>query len=1468
MGRRRWMVLSGTLLVGALLLAIVVNGALGSTVSSAAFTGGSGTVSVGGTLYAKNGGALTLTVNTSTDTKCVDVTDETSARIGHQTSSTAKSTWTFSFTAGTGEGVKTVTATARPDFNQNNCNGQAGSQQASYILDNTGPAVSAVLAPAPNGAGWNNSNVGLTWTASDVGSGVGSGPTPATDSVTSNAASVVKTSTATDRLGNLGTGSKTVKLDKTAPSISGARSPVANANGWNNTDVTVSFTCSDALAGIKSCPGPQTVSSQGANQSVSGQAVDNADNSASTSVGSISIDKTAPTLKGAPTTNPNGNGWYNGTVKIHWTCTDALSGPGTCPADSTIGSEGQNQTATASLSDRAGNTTTASSSPAVNIDTTAPATNASADGAWNNSDVTVTLDGNDALSGRAATYFTVDGGARQTYDGQTNKPSFTAQGIYTLEFWTVDNAGNEEQHKTVQVKIDKTPPTITHLLTPAMNANGWNKADTTVHFICGDEGGSGIKSCTSDKVISNEGSNPVAGTAEDNAGNSALDQFVLLLDKTPPTIKASADRAPNANGWYDANVMVSFACADVLSGVDKCPPGQELGEGANQSASGTAADAAGNTASDGVTDIDVDKSAPTLTGAATNGPNANGWYDGDVVIGWTCADALSSLDGGCPANTTVTGEGDNLSASESVSDRAGNQKNTTVDGIKIDRTAPTTSAKVPDPLESGWYAGDVKLTLDADDALSGVDKIFYSVDGGAPQTYADAFNFTAKGVHEIRFWSVDRAGNVEDRTAPGHSITLRIDGVPPSITGSRLPDANGFGWNNTPVTVTFDCSDAESGIAGCTPPVTLENEGAGQSVDGTALDGAGNTSDTTVKDINIDRTAPALSGAPTTDANGAGWYRGDVAIHWTATDGLSGIDPATSPADDVIAGEGSNLGAGPVSVSDKAGNSASQSVSGIKIDRNGPAINGAPTTSPNAAGWYNKDVIVGFSCTDPKLADGTNGSGVASCPSDKLLSGDGVNQSVTSDPAKDLAGNPTAGKTVGGINIDGHEPQTTANNVCTAKNNYCSGSTATVVLAATDVGPSGVKEIHYRVNDGAEQVATGSSVNVNIPLDGSGAANVSYYAVDKAGNVEPTGNAALAYDNIAPMVTHTLNPAANAADWNRADTTVHFIAKDDDGGSGVDASTITPDTVVNVETAAKVVNGEALDLAGNRGTDSVTVKLDKTPPTVSGATTTSPNSSGWYAGPVRVHFTCSDALSNTAVCPDDVTLSANGANQSVTGTAIDYAGNTRSTTVSGINIDADPPSINVNGIKDGGIYTLGAVPSPSCTADDGFSGVSGGCSVAVSGGLANGVGTFSYKATATDKAGNTATVTGSYRVVYRFDGFLQPINDTAHQVDVSTSVFKGGSTVPVKFQLKRADGTVVQGNTAPVWQAPTKGSATTAAVDESVYSAPADSASAYRWDSPQYIYNWGTSGLVKNYYYRIGVRLDDGQTYFVNIALR
>ena len=55
----------------------------------------------------------------------------------------------------------------------------------------------------------------------------------------------------------------------------------------------------------------------------------------------------------------------------------------------------------------------------------------------------------------------------------------------------------------------------------------------------------------------------------------------------------------------------------------------------------------------------------------------------------------------------------------------------------------------------------------------------------------------------------------------------------------------------------------------------------------------------------------------------------------------------------------------------------------------------------------------------------------------------------------------------------------------------------------------------------------------------------------------------------------------------------------------------------------------------------------------------------------------------------------------------------------------------------------------------------------------------------------------------------------------------------------------------------------------SVYSASTDSGSDFRYDATaqQYIYNWKTPNTGGNYW-RIGVTLDDGQTYYVNIGLR
>ncbi len=657
--------------------------------------------------------------------------------------------------------------------------------------------------------------------------------------------------------------------------------------------------------------------------------------------------------------------------------------------------------------------------------------------------------------------------------------------------------------------------------------------------------------------------------------------------------------------------------------------------------------------------------------------------------------------------------------------------------------------------------------------------------------------------------------------------------------------------------VSFECADSESGVASCGEPAVVTAEGAGQSVSGTAVDGVGKSASATVGDIDIDRTAPVLTGSPA-----SGWHNSDVTVHWTAIDGLSGVDETTLPADSVITGEGRNLSSGAVTVKDKAGNeSAPTSATGVMIDRAGPVITGGPITSPNAAGWYRDEVVVDFACADPKLTDGTDGSGTATCPGSAVLKTDGAGQSVTSGDATDAAGNTTKGKTVSGLNIDGTAPSTSSDNQCTKTNGWCTGSTANVVLTATDA-LSGVQELHYRIDGGAEQIATGASKTVAVPLDGTGAGTVTYWAVDKAGNAEAANSVALKWDNIAPAVTHTASPGPNADDWNNSDVTVHFTAKDDDTGSGVDAGTITPDVVVGTDTTGQVVTGSAKDTAGNTGTDSVTIKLDKTKPSITAEIVG--GAKPWFTAPVRVHFTCADSGSGipATACPDDVVVSTNGAGQSVTGTVTDRAGNSATATASGINIDTVAPAFESVSVADGAVYRFTA-PAPACTAKDAVSGVDS-CVVVVT--AQADPGAWAFTATAKDKAGNTSTRSGRYQVqLYEFGGFLQPINATG-----PTSVFKAGSTVPVKFQLRDAAGNPVASRTAPQWLVPVRGGLLTSSVNETVSSDTATSDGTFRWDATaqQYIYNWQTKGLAAGYAYRIGARLEDGQVFYVTVGLK
>ena len=61
-----------------------------------------------------------------------------------------------------------------------------------------------------------------------------------------------------------------------------------------------------------------------------------------------------------------------------------------------------------------------------------------------------------------------------------------------------------------------------------------------------------------------------------------------------------------------------------------------------------------------------------------------------------------------------------------------------------------------------------------------------------------------------------------------------------------------------------------------------------------------------------------------------------------------------------------------------------------------------------------------------------------------------------------------------------------------------------------------------------------------------------------------------------------------------------------------------------------------------------------------------------------IHFEASDPISGVASLTPDQTLAMEAADQSVSGEAIDHAGNSASTTVTGINIDKTLPAVTIH----------------------------------------------------------------------------------------------------------------------------------------------------------------------------------------------
>jgi outer membrane protein assembly factor BamB len=295
-------------------------------------------------------------------------------------------------------------------------------------------------------------------------------------------------------------------------------------------------------------------------------------------------------------------------------------------------------------------------------------------------------------------------------------------------------------------------------------------------------------------------------------------------DTAPPTLTwGNQTPAPNAAGWNNAAVDLSFTTADDLSGVQSSSPDSPLhfaSEGANQTLQVTVTDKAGNSATFTSPTVNIDLTAPSTSVVL---PVNQEWFAGPVTVALNATDNLAgvagtlySLDGGSPqlytAGFSVAGDGIHTVEYWSL-DVAGNTESHQTRAVKIDATPPVTQATVSGTSgTNGWYRSAVQVSLSASDNLSGVQRSLIRIDGGPLQTYTGAFVISAAGQHTVEYSSMD----IVDNTEATHSLPIKIDTAGPDIIVTASPSTAPKAPKPVTITISGGVTDAVSGVASAT----------------------------------------------------------------------------------------------------------------------------------------------------------------------------------------------------------------------------------------------------------------------------------------------------------------------------------------------------------------------------------------------------------------------------------------------------------------------------------------------------------------------------------------------------------------------------------------------------------------------------------------------------------------------------
>jgi len=1046
-------------------------------------------------------------------------------------------------------------------------------------------------------------------------------------------------------------------------------------------------------------------------------------------------------------------------------------------------------TVTATAEDEAGNDVTDNATG--NINTNAPTL--VLDGQGETNDSTPVISGTTSLPEGSTVTLTVTDSAGNTQTitatvgtGGTFSADVTtplADGAYTVTASATDGDGNTTTVTDNGGIVDTTAPTLTLEnpgstgdTTPTLSGTTDLPEGSTVTLVVTDSAGN---TQTINALVDANGSFSVdvpnalvdgdftvTATATDSAGNTANANTTGNVDSEAPLLTldtqgATSDVTPTITGTTDVapgtlvTITVvdangnsqSFQAAVQADGTFSADVPSALAEG-DFTVTATVSDAQGNTATANETNGSIDTQAPIVTvNPLDSGNDTTPVISGNtdlpegavVVITVTDSNgdtqtinALVDADGNFATEVlSPLPEGD-YSVEVTATDDAGNSTTATEDGSNIDTTAPvltlnpqgTGNDETPNISGSTDLAPGSTVTLTVTDSAGNTQTFDAIVDANGDFS-ADVPNAIPDGSYTVTASASDDAGNTTttsdtgtlDTSAPALTLDAQVtvSDTTPTISGTTdLPAGSTvtlFVTDSAGNTQTFTALvDASGNFSADVPAPLAEGD---YSVTATATDSNGNSASVTDNNGIVDTVAPVIS----LDTLGSN----------------NDTTPTISGTTDLAAGESVTL-----SITDNVGNT--QTVTAT-VDANGNFTVNVPAAL--AEGDY---TVTATATDDAGNSASANATGTIDTTAPTLTldpQGLGNDTTPTISGSTDLA----EGSVVSLVITD------SAGNIQTV--------TATVDAAGNftvDV-PGALAEGSYSV----EATATDEAGNSTSVLDNSGVIDITPPELN-LDELTPENNA-------TPTISGTTNLPAGAI--------VTLTVVDSAGNTQTFAATVQTDGSFAANVPSPLAEGDytvtatAQDAAGNQGSDSETggsvdntapiITLDPlgtgndNTPTISGSTDLATGST--------VTITVTDSVGTvqtfTATVDGNGDFSADvpnpmaDGNFDVTATATDAAGNTATDTVSGdINsaaptLSLDPlgsgndttPTISGNtDVAPGSTVTLTVTDSAGNTQT--FSAIvqgDGSFTADVPTSLPEG--DYSVTATATDGAGNSASVT-------------------------------------------------------------------------------------------------------------------------------